>query len=55
MTVDPFTRASPHWIAAQRNAGRTGQAMGWGSRGPLLNWGAVASALHRALYGRWWS
>lgn len=46
MTIDPFTRASPHWIAAQRNAGRNGQAGEWGSRGPTFNWGALFGWLH---------
>jgi len=46
MTIDPFTRASPHWIAAQRNAGRNGQAFEWTSGGHLINWGALFGWLH---------
>lgn len=31
--ADPFTKASPHWIAAQRGAGPTGQAFAWTGSG----------------------
>lgn len=43
--ADPFTKASPHFINAQRGANRTGSAFET-TKGRVFNLGAIFGGLH---------